>query len=99
MAENKDPPIGFYKWYAANPGASREEKRKRAARYVGRILLPLWQQAHPGRDHSPECRRYHMRLLQHFYHCVDTDSELPPEPRYPLVRREAPSLPANIDDL
>lgn len=96
---SKDPPIGFYKWYAANPQADREEKRKRAAAYVRFVLLPLWIKAHPGRHQSPECRRYHLRTVKYYYHCIDTDSELPPEPRYPLVRREAPSLPTNIDDL
>ncbi len=96
---SQDPPIGFYKWYAANPGASREEKRKRAANYIRCVQLPLWRKAHKGREHSPECRRYHKRLLEHFYHCIDTDTELPPEPRYPLVRTEAPRLPDNIDGL
>lgn len=103
---SQDPPIGFYKWYAANPGAPREEKRNRAARYVRYVLLPLWKRAHPGRDQSPECRRYHKRALQQYYHCIDAyyycidaDCELPPEPLYPLVRHEAPSLPTNIDGL
>lgn len=94
-------PIGFYRWYASPEGtmASREEKRKRAAAYVRHVQLPLWCKAHPGREKSPEARRYHKRLLQHFYHCIDTDTELPPEPRYPLVRTEAPRLPADIEGL
>lgn len=101
MSTTQDEPvaIGFYRWYAANPQADRQEKRKRAALYIRRVLVPLWLECHPKQENTPQCRRYHRQLLQCYYQCIDQDSELPPEPRYPLRRVAEPQLNCSLEGL
>lgn len=93
--------MGFYRWLASEEGerAPLEERLRQAENYVKHVLMAQWDMAHPGRQSSPQRRRYYMRTLAVYKHCLRNNVELPPEPRYIMRRTAVAAVPASAEGL
>ena len=93
--------LGFYRWLASEEGerASLEERLRQAHNYIKHVLMPQWDAGHPGRQTSPERRRYYHATLRCYNHCLRNNVPLPPEPLYIKRRTAVPAVPASAEGL